>query len=70
MSFVIRKRTILILVFAFILVLSVYLMFLGNFPRVVYEKQIDSVDLEKVSISPSDENQAVPVIKNLEKDFL
>ncbi len=69
MSFVIRKRTILILVFAFILVLSVYLMFLGNFPRVVYEKQIDSVDLEKVSISPSDENQAVPVIKNLEKDF-
>lgn len=45
------------------------MMFLGNFPKVVYEKQLDSADLEKVSTSPSDENQLVPVVKNLESDF-
>ena len=69
MSFIIRKRTILIIVFAFILVMSVYMMLLGNFPKVVYEKQLDSVDLEKVSTSSFDESQITPVAKNLENDF-
>ncbi|NLZ55025.1 MAG: SpoIIIAH-like family protein [Thermoanaerobacteraceae bacterium] len=69
MSFVIKKRTILIIVFAFILVLSVYTMFLGNFPKIVYEKQLDSAGLEKVSTSSFDENQITPVAKSLENDF-
>lgn len=69
MSFIIRKRTILIIVFAFILVMSVYMMLLGNLPKVVYEKQLDSVDLEKVSTSSFDESQITPVAKNLENDF-
>ncbi|MCG1012685.1 SpoIIIAH-like family protein [Tepidanaerobacter sp. GT38] len=69
MSFVIRKRTILIFVFAFILVMSVYMMFLGNFPKVVYEKELDSDDLEKVSTSTSNDDQIVPAVKNLESDF-
>ncbi|WP_237660727.1 SpoIIIAH-like family protein [Tepidanaerobacter sp. GT38] len=65
----IRKRTILIFVFAFILVMSVYMMFLGNFPKVVYEKELDSDDLEKVSTSTSNDDQIVPAVKNLESDF-
>jgi len=45
------------------------MMLLGNFPKVVYEKQLDSVDLEKVSTSSFDESQITPVAKNLENDF-
>lgn len=37
MSFVIKKRTLLIIAFALILLLSAYMMFLGNFPKVVYK---------------------------------
>nr|WP_255688614.1 SpoIIIAH-like family protein [Tepidanaerobacter sp. GT38] len=59
----------MIFVFAFILVMSVYMMFLGNFPKVVYEKELDSDDLEKVSTSTSNDDQIVPAVKNLESDF-
>jgi len=44
-------------------------MFLGNFPKVVYEKELDSDDLEKVSTSTSNDDQIVPAVKNLESDF-
>jgi len=66
---VIRKRTLLIIVFTTIFILSVYMMFLGNFPKVVYEKQLDSIDLEKVSTSAGDDNLAAQIAKNLESDF-
>jgi len=49
--------------------MSVYMMFLGNFPKVVYEKELDSDDLEKVSTSTSNDDQIVPAVKNLESDF-
>lgn len=45
------------------------MMFLGNFPKVVYEKQIGSVDLEKVSTPVIDNNTAAQMAKNLESDF-
>lgn len=57
------------MVFALIFVLSVYMMFLGNVPKVVYEKQLDSVDLEKVSTSALDDNPKTSVTTNLENDF-
>lgn len=44
-------------------------MFSGNYPKVVYEKQINPVDLEKVSTRAIDDNTAVQVAKNLENDF-
>lgn len=71
MAFMIRKRTFLIIFFASILLLSVYMMFLGNFPKVVYEKQLNSNDLEKVS-SLLDENASTPLVtksKTVESDF-
>lgn len=69
MSLVIRKKTILIIAFASIFILSVYMMFLGNFPKVVYEKQLDTTDLEKVSVPSADNNQIAQADKNLESDF-
>ena len=69
MSLVIRRRTVLIIIFAAIFVISVLLMFSGNYPKVVYEKQINPVDLEKVSTRAIDDNTAVQVAKNLENDF-
>lgn len=45
------------------------MMFSGNFPKVVYEKQLDSIDLEKVSTSAINDNSAAQVAKNLESDF-
>lgn len=69
MSFVIKKRTLLIIAFALILLLSAYMMFLGNFPKVVYEKQLDSGELEKVSISAIDDTQEISAVANLENDF-
>jgi stage III sporulation protein AH len=68
-SLVIRRRTVLIIIFAAIFVISVLLMFSGNYPKVVYEKQINPVDLEKVSTRAIDDNTAVQVAKNLENDF-
>ncbi len=65
----IRRRTVLIIIFAAIFVISVLLMFSGNYPKVVYEKQINPVDLEKVSTRAIDDNTAVQVAKNLENDF-
>lgn len=69
MSLVIRRRTVLIIIFAAIFVISVLLMFSGNYPKAVYEKQINPVDLEKVSTRAIDDNTAVQVAKNLENDF-
>jgi len=43
-------------------------MFLGNFPKVVYEKQLDSGDLEKVS-APADDGNQETYAANLESDF-
>ena len=65
----IRRRTVLIIIFAAIFVISVLLMFSGNYPKAVYEKQINPVDLEKVSTRAIDDNTAVQVAKNLENDF-
>jgi stage III sporulation protein AH len=45
------------------------MMFLGNFPKVVYEKQLDSGELEKVSISAIDDTQEISAVANLENDF-
>jgi stage III sporulation protein AH len=65
----IRKRTLLIIIFAVVLLLSVYLMFLGNFPKVVHEKQLDSIDLEQVSTSSIDKGQTEQINTSLESDF-
>jgi len=67
--FVIKKRTLLIFVFALLLIVSAWLMFLGKYPKVVYEKQLDSVDLEKVSVPHSEGNREISVTANLENDF-
>lgn len=48
MSFLLRKRTLLIIFFVSVFVLSVYLMFRGNYPRMVYEKNPTSPGEEKV----------------------
>lgn len=48
MAFLLRKRTLLIILFTSIFLLSVYMMFSGNFPKVVYEKNSTSSDAEKV----------------------
>lgn len=48
MAFLFRKRTLLIILFAFIFLFAVYLMFLGNFTKVVYEENSTSSDSEKV----------------------
>ena len=71
MAFMIRKRTFLIILFASILLLSIYMMFMGNFPKVVYEKQLNSDDLEKVS-SLLDKSIPTPQVtksKTVESDF-
>lgn len=47
MAFLLRKRTLLIIFFASIFLLSVYMMFSGNLPKVVYEKNPISNDSEK-----------------------
>jgi len=59
MSFLLRKRTILILLFASILIISVYMMFLGNFPKVVYEKDASEQDAEKVSSQTEAPQQSI-----------
>ncbi|NLU11434.1 MAG: SpoIIIAH-like family protein [Tepidanaerobacter acetatoxydans] len=74
MSFVVRKRTILIILFALVLLLSIYMMFLGNFPKVTYEKQLNpsdlETDLEKTStIHTNTDDVNTEIIKNLESDF-
>lgn len=70
MCFVIKKRTVLILVFALVLVVSAYLMFLGDYPNVVYERELNSVDLEKVSAQVEEgDNQEPSLVVNLENDF-
>jgi len=60
MAFLLRKRTLLILLFASILIISVYMMFLGNFPRVVYEKDSSAQDAEKVSSQTVAPQQSTP----------
>lgn len=69
MSFLIKKRTVMIMFFATILLISAYMMFLGNFPKVVYEKKQDSSDLEKVSTSIKEIDPVSSIAKTKDGDF-
>lgn len=69
MSFLIKKRTVMIMFFATILLISAYMMFLGNFPKVVYEKKQDSSDLEKVSTSIKEMDPVSSIAKTKDGDF-
>ncbi|MDK2878470.1 MAG: stage sporulation protein [Thermoanaerobacteraceae bacterium] len=60
MAFLLRKRTILIILFASIFIISVYMMFLGNFPRVVYEKNPTAPDTQKVLSQQQSSQETAP----------
>jgi len=52
-----------------VFVLSAYFMFMGDFPKVVYEKNKDLVDVEKVSLTIPDKEETMAVKKQKESDF-
>ncbi|AEE91546.1 Conidiation-specific protein 6 [Tepidanaerobacter acetatoxydans Re1] len=70
MAFMVRKRTVLMILFALVLVLSICMMFLGNSPKVTYNKQLNPSDLEKTSTTQANTDDVkMQSIKNLESDF-
>lgn len=60
MTFLLRKRTLLIIIFASIFIISVYMMFLGNFSRVVFEEKPTAPDTQKVLSKSQTLEQTAP----------
>ncbi|HHY03956.1 MAG TPA: SpoIIIAH-like family protein [Thermoanaerobacterales bacterium] len=69
MAVLIKKRILLIIFFICILFVSIYLMFVGNFPNIVYEKAPET-DLKQVtSQAESQRSDAVPETNSNKSDF-
>jgi stage III sporulation protein AH len=70
MAFLIKKRTLLIILFTCIFIISVYLMFAGGYPKVVNEKAPGPAEAEKVSVTRGGElPNAGREIKDNQNDF-
>ncbi|TYP51635.1 SpoIIIAH-like family protein [Thermosediminibacter litoriperuensis] len=66
--FLFKRKTVLIIMFIGLLVFSIYLMLIGNYPRVIY-KNSSAPDAEKVTALKTSEGDTANVKNGSEKDF-
>ncbi len=69
MSIIIRKRTLLVIVFALFLIVSLYMMYIGGFSKVVHENNFDPEDVAEVTIPVDSDSPVTKIVKGLESDF-